>query len=111
MKINPFFLCFSSIMLVMGMTRISNGQSYTYSAPDAIIYCDGICGDINNFAAEDGTCDDGDVLCAYQLCDPYKFYPNQTTSGTDCANFLSQCLIAGGIAFPGTIVQPPLINM
>jgi hypothetical protein len=102
MNTKLFLILAASFVLIAVVTpAISNADTYTYDWNAAWSYSYNMCSGINNFAASDGTCDDGDVLCAYTYCDPYKFYPNTNNGGTDCANFLSQELIAGGLSLPG----------
>ncbi len=99
--IMKLLLILGTFVLIAFVTPAISATTYAYSPNLACDYASTICGDINNYAMTDGTCDDGDYECAYRLCDPYKFFPNLDNSGTDCANFLSQCLIAGTLALPG----------
>jgi hypothetical protein len=107
MKIN-LFIIFASFALIIAPRIVSSSTpAYVYDPYSGWTYLDKTCGSINNTAAQDGKCNYNDdslqMQCAYEQCDPYKFYPNlsPTGAGTDCANFLSQCLIAGGLKLPG----------
>jgi len=109
MKINLFSIL-AAFALIMAPRSASS--AYVYDPYSGWAYLDSNCGSVNNMAAQDGTCNYNDdslqIQCAYEQCDPYKFYPNLGPSGngTDCANFLSQCLIAGGLKLPGNYGCP-----